>query len=290
MKKKIPSMPGYYVLCIWLFYFTFLPVSLNAQQLPATFDTLGGPLPKLVPAKTYIIVTDIEVSPNKIVTIEPGAVFLFKNFTGLKVLGRLSAKGLVDKPIVFTSEFDNVYNPYSSLQPNPYDWNGIYIYVDGFATTFENCIISYTVYGLISDTKIITLNSVKILNNGKNNLTIVGKLTTCSGDLCSYTPEKSTLPLDPRAKKRNFFRYSGLVLALGGIAVGIASYETRFKESQNLWRKANKYPPDLEFINQQNSQYYDKLKKDRNSDLALMLAGFGIGLIGTVEFVWSFTF
>lgn len=279
--------------------FSLLPVKeLRAQNFPASFDTLGGPLPKTVKAKTYIIVTDIEVPANKTVTIEPGTVFLFKNFTGMKVQGILTAAGLKTEPIVFTSEFDRAYNPYSSLDPNPYDWNGIYIHSDAFGTRLENCIVAYTVYGIKSDTRFIKLDPVKLISNGKNNVMIEGETRQITGEEFRYFLSERDLIKeglsrdmikDPLSKKRNFLRYTGLVVLLGGFTAGIY-YETKFSNSQKEWQKLNAYPPDQGIINQFDSNYYKRIKDKRNTDLALMLSGCGIGLLGTVGFIWSFTF
>src|SRR5665647_3097029 len=64
---------------------------------------LAGDLPKTVTAdkSPYLVVADLFVPTGKTVVIEPGTVFLFKNFTGLHVRGTLIAKGTSIRPVVF---------------------------------------------------------------------------------------------------------------------------------------------------------------------------------------------
>ena len=131
-----------------------IPINIAGQEkktVSGAFDTLGGPLPKILKAqaKPYYVIADIEVPANRVVTIEPGVVILFKNFTGLHVSGKLIAEGTKNQPIIFTSENDKKYNPSSVLMPNPYDWNGIYIHDGAFGSILTHCTISYTVYGII---------------------------------------------------------------------------------------------------------------------------------------------
>ena len=89
------------------------PFAQTGENSNIVFDTLSGTLPSLVKAKKnpYIVTNNIEVPFNKTITIEPGTIFLFKNFAGLHIRGRLIALGTENKPIVFSSEFDKKYNP-----------------------------------------------------------------------------------------------------------------------------------------------------------------------------------
>ena len=67
----------------------------TGPEKAAAFDTLSGPLSDTVklPKDAYLVSGDIEVPINKTVIIAPGTVFLFKNFTGLHVQGKLLSAG-----------------------------------------------------------------------------------------------------------------------------------------------------------------------------------------------------
>ena len=270
----------------------------DAQHKVLEIDTLGGLLPKTVKAKTYLVSVDIEVPANTIVTIEPGTVILFKNFTGLKIQGRLLALGTKSKPIIFTSVHDKKFNPSSSLIANPFDWNGIYIYADAIGTIMENCVVTYTVYGIISDTKYIKMDRIHFADNGKYDLVLEKeekKIVTewYSYQLSSQDVDKLRhnvdLYSDPYKKKRLTFRYTSLALFLGGMGIGAySSYQ--FQDVLPEWKKVNKYPPDESLLNTKDEDYYRSLKKKKNSKLAKAISGFGIALIGTIGFIWTYTF
>ena len=77
-----------------LYAAVFWCAGLFFQAAGADFRTLLGDLPKTVLAETgpYLVTSDIYVPAGKTVVVEPGAVFLFKNFTGLHVQGTLIVK------------------------------------------------------------------------------------------------------------------------------------------------------------------------------------------------------
>jgi len=194
------------------------------------FDTLAGPLPDTVKSskKGFIVVGDIEVPVNKSVTIAAGTVFLFKNFTGLHVQGKLIAHGTKDRPIVFTSENDRAFNASTALYPNPFDWNGIYIHPDALGATLSFCKIFFSVYGIISETKFIRLEEITFKQNGKSNLTIEGKEAAPTDQTYSNVPQTeapraapvAAAPFkDPLIAKREILRYGGVSLASVSTAV-----------------------------------------------------------------------
>ena len=73
-------------------------------NLPAAYTELAGDLPKIVTAdkSPYLVIADIFVPAGKVVRVEAGTVFLFKNFTGVHVQGILVISGTKDKPVIFT--------------------------------------------------------------------------------------------------------------------------------------------------------------------------------------------
>ena len=207
--------------------------SVGPDKTPS-FDTLAGPLPDTVKSskKGFIVVGDIEVPVNKSVTIAAGTVFLFKNFTGLHVQGKLIAHGTKDRPIIFTSENDRAFNASSALYPNPFDWNGIYIHPDAVGATLSFCKILFSVYGIISETKFVRLDEITFKQNGKSNLTIEGKEAALTDQTYSNVPkteEPRAIPVaapprlkDPLIAQREMLRYGGVSLA--SVSTALTAY------------------------------------------------------------------
>lgn len=263
------------------------------------FDTISGPLPKTVPVgdKPYLIVSDIEVPFGKTVTIEPGTVFLFQNFTGFQVQGQLIAEGTREKPIVFTSEFDGRFNPDTSLIANPFDWNGIYIHKDAFGTRFKYCKLNYSVYGIASDTRLIRIDPCLFYANGKAHLTIADSMHLVE-DEKPYTYVLTTrdakaegvsikLVDDPKSMRRNSIRYTSAVFLAGGIVAAIYGYK-RYEESRAEFEQISS--DDIENLNTHTKKDWEEARHDRNLDLSLTSVGIGASLFGAVGLVWTFTF
>jgi hypothetical protein len=268
--------------------------SLSATPAPtpprvSVFDTLVGPLPDRLKADSvpYLVIGDIEVPLNKTVTVEPGAILLFKNFTGISVLGKLIAIGTKERPIVFTSENDHSVNLASALYPNPYDWNGIYIHSDGQGTYFAYCIVSYSVYGIRSDTKFIRLDPVKLRYNGKSNLVIEGKEYLTLDKPFSYVlstkdatvdgiPAK--LLRDPLSLKRNIVRFSAYTVALGGIAGALYSGVSYLQTQKDL-RRNDPLKTEAAGLRAKRDGYF----------VSTVVYGI-LGSAGVAGFWWSFTF
>ncbi|MGB7568116.1 MAG: hypothetical protein WBM07_09660 [Chitinivibrionales bacterium] len=270
----------------------------TGPEKAAAFDTLSGPLSDTVklPKDAYLVSGDIEVPINKTVIIAPGTVFLFKNFTGLHVQGKLLAQGTKDLPIVFTSENDRSANKTTSLYPNPFDWNGVYIHPDGVGTIMTFCKVVYSVYGIVSETKFIKLDQVALRLNGKSNLVIEGKERTVEDKPYSYilstrdvmaegVPVK--ILKDPYAAKREILRYSSFLAALAGIT-GTIYCATIWKNSQNsLDQISTNDPAVLSPINE--PQWYAARDK-RNRYIYYTSATSLLALLGFAGFAWSLTF
>jgi hypothetical protein len=256
--------------------------------------SLGGNLSKLIVGgkQPYFITSDIYVPSGKTVTLEPGTVLLFKNFTGMHVEGRLIAEGTVEKPIVFSSEFDESYNPGAKLHANPYDWNGIYIHESGIGSILAHCKISYSVYGVTALTKYIKFDSVRFLSNGREDLTIEGKKPQVTAEPYSYTltvndARRDGIPvdilMDPSAKKRKILRYAGLSLlaggGTGGLLWGLQAGRDK-KRLVDLTRDlVHNGPAD-----------YDAALRVRNTDIALSVTSFVLAALGGAGLGFSFTF
>ena len=270
----------------------------QASAQPVSFDTIAGPLPGVIKARKipYLVVGDIEVPVNKSVTIEQGVVFLFKNFTGMHVLGKLAVQGTRESPVVFTSENDRAVNPATSLYPNPYDWNGIYIHADAVGTSMEFCKVRYSVYGIVSETKFIKLDPVLFSFNGKSNLVIEGKEQAVTDKPYRYMLSTKDVgaqgvPVkilsDPMAPGRNTLRYTSLVVAMAA-TVGTVYYGTQWSNTQK----------DLTHISTDNPSVlrgYDEaewfsLRDRRTGNMYYTAIGGALALLGYIGFIWSFTF
>ena len=274
------------------------PAAAPVHPAAVAFDTIAGPLPATVKAKgkPYLVVGDIEVPTGKTVSVEQGAVFLFKNFTGLHVQGKLVALGTRDRPIVFTSENDRSVNPGSALLPNPYDWNGIYIHADGLGTSMAYCKIMFTVYGIVSETKFIRLDPVVLRSNGKSNLVIEGKEQTVTDKPFSYVLSTKDAMIDgvpvkilrdPVAPRRNAVRYVSLAGMLAGAAGG-AYYGVQWKKNQDyLMRISTDDPQKLRL---HSGTDWTQTQSLRNKDIWYTSGGALVAVICALGFSWSFTF
>jgi hypothetical protein len=262
------------------------------------YPTLAGPLPRVLKAAQgpYLVVEDIEVPLGKTVNIEPGAVLLFKNFTGLHVIGRLEAPGAQHTPVIFTSEYDRDYNKQTSMFPNPYDWNGIYIHKNAIGTNMTHCAVRYSVYGIVSETKFIRVNPGYFLLNGKTNLVIEGNehIVTEKPYTYALTLKDATVdgvPVkilrDPMARKRTTLRYAAIIGAVGGCGLAIAS--------AIQWRNASLHLGNLSAVDVDNladnsSAVWARACRTRNKYRSSTLIASGVLVMSLTGFSWSFTF
>ncbi len=280
------------------FSLTFpLNLFLFCFSLSAAYTELAGDLPKIVTAdkSPYVVIADIFVPAGKVVRIEAGTVFLFKNFTGVHVQGVLIAGGTEDQPILFTSENDRMVNSSSTLNPTPFDWNGIYIHKDGLGSDLQHIKVSYSVKGIISDTRFIRIFNGIFSENGRNNLTIEGVEKTIV-ESTPYTYNLSVkdamvdgVPVkilqDPEARKRNSFRYSGLgVCAAGAISGTLAILE--LKSANTEFRSIDS---DLT-IGPRGDLDWEEARSAVNRNVIWTVSSFLFSTIGAVVFTWSFTF
>jgi hypothetical protein len=267
------------------------------------FETLGGNLPRLIAAraKPYLVTSDIYVPSGKTVTIERGAILLFKGFTGLHVEGRMIAEGDAGHPIVFSSEFDRNYNPGAKLHANPYDWNGIYIHESGLGSTLAHCRVLYSVYGIISLTRYIRFAGAVFANNGRSDLTIEGKpQTVTAGQPFTYAltledARKDGVPvavlMDPRAKKRNTLRYGGLSLLAGGITLAVwSSVQVRHDQQRLAALKDNSVTDENSNLVKNLRADWEKAERDKNRDVGFVMGSFVLAFVGGSGFGFSFTF
>jgi hypothetical protein len=264
-----------------------------ADEAPAP-STLVGDLPRSLSAEKgpYLVTSDIYVPAGKTVAVQAGTVFLFKNFTGLHVQGTLVVGGVPDKPVIFTSENDRRFNPAAGLNPNPYDWNGIFIHDDAIGTDLQNFEVAYSVYGINTLTKFIRITNGVFRDNGRENLTIEGLPQTVGAEAFSYSLSVKNAAIDgvpvkilsdPDAVKRNYLRNGGLGLFLAGCAVGaIFTFQT-----DGAQKKLNSVRGDL--FSYESSDFL-AARRSRNVSEAAMIGGYALGLVGASGFALSFRF
>jgi hypothetical protein len=264
----------------------------------AAFDTIAGDLPPVMTAKKhpYYVAGDIYVPQGKTVTISAGAVFCFKNFTSLHVMGTLMAKGAKDMPIVFTSENDKDYNKKSTVNAAPYDWNGVYIHEDGIGTQLSYCAILYSVDGISALTKFFKLAPCVFLHNGRANLTIEGAVLPVTDKPYEYSLSINdvaarglSVPVlkDPFATSRKVFRYSGGADAAVGCIAAIV-YAVHLGSTQKAFSSISSL--DKQNLAGNSSVDWANARTARNRDIAGLLASAGVAAIGAVGIFWSFRF
>jgi len=284
----------YFLLFFCISSLVYAQKSDNQQKI--AFDTLIGTLPSLLRynERPYIVTSNIEVPPDRTVTIEPGTVLLFKNFSGLHIRGRLIARGTPDKPIVFTSEYDRRYNPSSNRDANPFDWDGIYMTFNSLGTQFTHVVIAYSVYCITSESKFIRLDPLTVIDNGKSVITIDQHEYPLTDTLFTYTLDNLdisdkgiNLLRDPLAKKRTVFRILGTTLMLGGAAGGIYYALELNKDSKNL---QNLSEPDFVNLNTHTNADWEKNNENVNNDKWYIGASSLVLLSGLAFFTWTFTF
>ncbi|MBN1982268.1 MAG: hypothetical protein JW795_12110 [Chitinivibrionales bacterium] len=156
------------------------------------FVQLSGRLPTVIAniKKPYLVTSQVEVPRGQKTSVEKGVVFLFKNFSGITINGTFQVMGTKDQPVIFTSENDSLFNPIATLEPAPYDWDGITVNMSDSVSVFDNCVVKYSLFGIHSLTKTIVLRYCNFSQNGKNDFSIDGKEQDKITENYSYVPQR----------------------------------------------------------------------------------------------------
>ncbi|MCX7725378.1 MAG: hypothetical protein N2053_00865 [Chitinispirillaceae bacterium] len=145
---------------------TFAETHIGGDISEMRFDTHSNP---------YIVESDLVVQKGKKTVIPAGIIFLFKPFTGINVNGTLRVEGGTSgNEVVFTTINDTIYNQDTGevkIKPNPFDWNGIRVLSSSAAVYLENFILSYSVYGIQSETDDISVVNGVFRQNGQYHFT-----------------------------------------------------------------------------------------------------------------------
>jgi hypothetical protein len=240
---------------------------------------ISGEMNKIAFNKTdnpYIVDKDILVPNGAQVTIPAGCVLLFTPFSGIIVNGTLRVLGTPEEPVVFTSFNDSKYNTQAEQMPNPFDWNGIHILTAASNATLENFTLTYSVYGIQSESVNISVVNGTFQRNGQYNFTIKDQSSprivpvqdnitfTCKdGAECLYlasgtTPvSRGTVVPPPTVKKPFNWRIASTVGAgVLGIGAGVAGIMQGLKASANYDSSGMPFTD-----NDRNDKYYSRYKK-----------------------------
>lgn len=302
---------------LWCGWLAALTAALIAQESAARHDTahppaaaddsaaialpvLAGDLPAIVKPQDlpYLVTADIIVPPGVTVTIEPGVRFLFRNFTGLQVHGILRAQGTAEKPITFTSEHDTKAGSVSGGVPAPYDWNGITVTENAVGTAFEYCRIGYSLFGINALTEYVTIKNCLFRRNGRSDVVINGvKQSATPGAAFDYEPlgqppglGAAVAPAQPRASAGKIvIRTAAAALVIAGCGVGIWKAMDYRKSDPAFW-KINDANSVANLRNPSIVSDWQKAKDARDSDLAMLLSGFGAALAGGIGFTLTLVF
>ncbi|MDD5672586.1 MAG: hypothetical protein PHC61_00360 [Chitinivibrionales bacterium] len=151
------------VIIIFGISFAYSETTISGKVGGMTLDSAGSP---------YIVTGDLSVGKGKTLTLKPGCVLLFRQYTGLIVDGSIVAEGSRENPIAFTSANDNKYNDTAKAQAQSFDWNGLTITQNAKSAKLTNFILCYSVFGLKSQTEKISVSNGVFHSNGQFNFTV----------------------------------------------------------------------------------------------------------------------
>ena len=112
----------------------------------------------------FIVIQDLVIEENAILTIEPNVEVRFGGNFLLLVKGKLIAIGTEEKPIIFTS---------NNLQPNAGNWHTIN-FTSTQTSLLEHCIIKYAKNGITIEDGSVSIARCEISNNLQNGIYITG--------------------------------------------------------------------------------------------------------------------
>ena len=235
----------------------------------------------------YIVTGDIRVPPGEVVIIGEGTVFLFQNFSGLNVQGTLLALGSQTMPVVFTSENDTAYNMPANSTAAPYDWNGITVGDGASGSTFKNCLVRYSLYGINSVTGFISVSNCTFYQNGKADLRVAGKRIVPFNGAITYNISSPSEP--PPVFQRNTtccrkaaLRTAGISFLIGGLSAGIW---------ENLqFQRANQRLQRIDNSENYSFQRWKDARYDRNLNLSGTVLGYTAAFLGAAGIYFSFKF
>ncbi|HEX2957354.1 MAG TPA: hypothetical protein VHO70_11010 [Chitinispirillaceae bacterium] len=240
----------------------------------------------------FIVEQDIIVPNGQKVVIKEGCIFLFNPFSGLQVLGELKVAGSQEKPVVFTSIYDNTYNKESPQLPNPFDWNGILVARESGNVNFTNFELEYSVYGIKSQNPGIKIQNGIFKQNGQFHFTLMDKIQFVQDNISYSFNQQDVDPGtgDAPGKGKNVpkgdtkangngvkaFRFTSLGIGAAGLLVG-AIFGAQI-------------PGDINDMETQDSEEWHAADAKKNRDIIASSIGGGVFVLGMACFAISFAF
>ncbi len=303
-----------------VFFILLLPLSPAHAQTAVSgdihdyrFDLTGSP---------FFVEKDIVVPSGTKCTIDAGCIFLYRPFTGLLVEGTLIVNGTPEQPVVFTSVNDTAFSRNSGQPANSFDWNGITVAAESNGSSFSNTHVSYSVYGIKSQTPNLVIKQCLFSQNGQFHFTIKEKIQDVRENIFYSFPAVSaveeplvdqpviyaTLPPDSAPapapvlaapvklqpsgeEKKRIIRYGCLGIGISGIIGGTVLAVMANKDAEQIERM------DPHTINPATGSYYQRTDKevtDEKDSFTLKragsIAGFVVGGLGLAGFAVTFLF
>jgi hypothetical protein len=242
----------------------------------------------------FIVEKDIEVPPGKKVTVGPGCVFLFNEFTGLKILGAFIVNGTEESRVVFTSLRDTSYTKTPGTLPNPFDWNGIFIGKRADSVFLNNFQFYYSVYGIKSQKEEIVINGGYFKSNGQFDFTINDRILYIQTDQPYFyrmtpmqgssgnkpdKPTRAEIPLKKRVGHWCFYA-TPVFLLTGGVFYYFARQDYRSAQNADNYLKHALLTNDEQYALKQR-EYRDKQAGgNTKKNAAFTVWGLGVGVLG----------
>ncbi|MBN2038391.1 MAG: hypothetical protein JW768_16745 [Chitinispirillaceae bacterium] len=247
-----------------------------------TLDSAGNP---------FIVEKDITVPRGKSLTIKEGCALIFKQFTGLTILGGCTVDGTKEHPVVFTSINDAIYNKTTAQEAGAFDWNGITVQKKSGPVVL-NCIdVRYSVYGIKSQNPGIVIRQSTFNQNGQFHFTVNEKIQPVQENQpYSYndSPQAQTADATPAKTEKpgniKIIRY-GLLGVGSAAAIAGAVMSIKAAGAYSDWKDIeNKLPADIQ------PGEYEKLQDDYNGAFTWALILDILGGLGLAGFGVTFAF
>jgi hypothetical protein len=259
----------------------------------------------------YIIDKDIVVPAGQQLTIQPGTALLFSPYTGITVFGSLKVNGTQDRPVLFSSVKDTIFNKNKEDAPAPFDWNGITIDEQAGDIHLKCARISYSTYGIKCQYPGIVIEQSIFRHNGQFSFTLKETLQKVPENLpYSYgiaspgnsptaaTPElnpmtatpsvnsKPDIPVTPPSPSKPFptrsvIRYGSLTIGVVGLATGAILFSKALDYAKQRDNAGSATNPNSEYTR------LDDLSKSKERLSYLFL---GLGAAGGIGFGLTFAF
>jgi hypothetical protein len=257
-------------------------VSIPALSQTTLSGNIGG-LTLEASGNPYLVTENLTIPEGKRLIIKQDCVILFKSFTGLIVNGALVVEGTLDKPVIFTSENDDRYNPQSTQLPNPFDWNGILISPQASNVKLSNFVLEYSVYGVKSQKDEFIINNGTFSRNGQFHVTVGDQIENVVEDIPfnfgikAGQVKKADQPVTPRS----WYKPVAIVAGVTGVAsLGVSSlFFSRMVGYTTEYNSAATNPAMADATR--------KGKSVQNAGVACAVAGGLLLTTGVVILVWN---